>query len=274
MMNGLVRRVGRPPKKKIRVNTFGSGICRCCYRRVDHGVCGCDRRTVGTVVLSEQEAAQMQAITYADQEVFMCVNEAGMPLSDDESVVSLVENSANEEEIRNEDRFDEEVDSDSDVEVMRGELHELLLENIETNGLGRLQKCRNCCRKKCVLLEDEEPYALEILLYECTGMNKRLKFCTLKERDIMDETEIALCSECASFLILAEKQTMRNVWAAFMWNMIRNELIDGHVSVQVWSYIPMKWRHWWIDDFRSLHSGNEEISLCIPEPIFEEITDK
>jgi hypothetical protein len=55
-MNGLGRRVGRPPRKKICVGTFGGGRCSCCYRIIDHGVCGCDKRRVGSVVVSEEEA--------------------------------------------------------------------------------------------------------------------------------------------------------------------------------------------------------------------------
>jgi hypothetical protein len=157
---------------------------------------------------------------------------------------------------------------------MQGGLEVFVLENSERNELGRLQKCRNCCRKKSVLLEDEQLYVLEILLYEITGINKHLKFWTVKNDDVIDETEISLCSECASLLVLAEKETMKNVWPAFMWSMIRNEVIADHVSIGVWSYVLMRWRHWWIDDFRSMHSGHEEISLWMPKPIFEEISEK
>ena len=258
----------------------------------------------------------MQTISYADQEVLMCMNEAGMPLSDDESVassvedsveeeeihegdsfdeevkdttdvvvmqgglqddesvVSSVENSVEEEEIDEGDSFDEEFEDTTDVEVMRGGSQAFQLENRERNELGRLQKCRNCCRKKSVLLVDEEPYVLEMSLYEITDINKRLKFWTVKNDDVIGETEISLCTECASFLVFAEKQTMQNVWPAMMWSTITNEEIIGHVSIGVWSYVPMRWRHWWIDDFSSMYSGDEDISLCIPKPIFEEISAK
>jgi hypothetical protein len=49
-----------------------------------------------------------------------------------------------------------------------------------------------------------------------------------------------LCSECASFLIHGEEQDMKNVWPAFIWDVLRNGVIAGHCSIGVWSYIPMK----------------------------------
>jgi hypothetical protein len=46
-----------------------------------------------------------------------------------------------------------------------------------------LEKCsRNCCRKKnSMMIEDKQPYCLELALYESTGIKTRLKFCTFKE---------------------------------------------------------------------------------------------
>jgi len=50
-------------------------------------------------------------------------------------------------------------------------------------------------------------------------------------------------------------------------------VIATHHGIGVWSYIPMKWHHWWIDEFVMLHAGNEGISMEMPTPIFEEITE-
>ena len=88
-----------------------------------------------------------------------------------------------------------------------------------------------------------------------------------------NEAEIVLCAECASFLVHGGKQDMKNVWPAFMWNVLRNDVIARHRGIGVWSYIPMKWRHWWIDDFVMLHAGDEGISMEVPTPIFKEITE-
>jgi hypothetical protein len=74
-------------------------------------------------------------------------------------------------------------------------------------------------------------------------------------------------------LIHGEEQGMKNVWPAFIWNVLRNAVIAGHCSFGVWwSYIPMKWQHWWIDDFAMLHVG-DAISMEVPKPVFEEIME-
>jgi hypothetical protein len=70
--------------------------------------------------------------------------------------------------------------------------------------------------KKNLMIEDKEPYCLELAWYECSDVRTRLKFSILKRHDIMNETDIVLCAQCASFLIFEQKQTMKNVWPAFM----------------------------------------------------------
>jgi hypothetical protein len=65
-----------------------------------------------TVVATSDEKEGMAHAYYADEEVIMCVNndKAGMPLSDDESVVSSQESNVDEKEDHNEDRLDEAVE--------------------------------------------------------------------------------------------------------------------------------------------------------------------
>ena len=65
------------------------------------------------------------------------------------------------------------------------------------------------------MVEDTEPYCLEVALYECTGIQTRLKFCCFRQHeDVQNEADeiVLLYSECASFLIHAEEQEMKNVW--------------------------------------------------------------
>jgi len=90
---------------------------------------------------------------------------------------------------------------------------------------------------------------------------------------VRNEAEMMLCTECALFLVHGEKQDMKNVWPAFIWKVLRNDVIATYHGIGVWSYIPMKWHHWWIDEFVMLHAGDEGISMEIPMPIFEEITE-
>jgi hypothetical protein len=224
-------RIGRPPaSKKRRQIGFGGGlVCpSCCRRRVD-GVCGCAGNAARAVVANEEERDMLHAMfDVDDDEVIMCVDEAGMPLS---------------EEDHNEDRLDEEMEEDLEVEMMEGDVHGVLAVHDGVGGFVELlpEKCRNCCRKKNSMVEDTEPYCLQLALYKCTGIQMRLRFCSFRQCDVQNEAEIVLCSECASFLVHGEKQDMKNVWPAFLWSVLRNDVIAGHCGIGVWSYIPMKW---------------------------------
>jgi hypothetical protein len=223
---------------------------------------------------SDAKQRMLDATYYGDQEVILCENEVGIVFPDEESVVLSGESDADYGENHNDDGLNEEVYYDSDVEMMAHEDEMLPVYNGELNAGEQLERCRNCSRKKNAMIEFTDPYCLDLALYECTGVQTHLKFSILKVSDMIDETHtIALCCECASFLVLAEKQTMNNVWPTFMWNVLSNEVIRGHFGVQVWSYIPMKWRHWWIDDFMRLHGGNEAISMESPKAIFDELSD-
>jgi predicted GIY-YIG superfamily endonuclease len=63
------------------------------------------------------------------------------------------------------------------------------------------------------------------------------------------------------------------VWPAFVWAVLSDDMIASHCGVEVWSYVPLKWRHWWIDDFRMLRGWGERICMEVPKPVFDEITD-
>lgn len=123
-------------------------------------------------------------------------------------------------------------------------------------------------------MENREPYCLELALCDGMQINTCLKFCLFSWRDVEGEDAIVLCSECHSFLVSGKKQDMKNVWPAFMWCVLRNDMILSHSGLGVWSYVPMKWQHWWIDDFRMLHDWDERISMEAPEPVFDEIMDR
>ena len=175
--------------------------------------------------------------------------------------------------MESENGLDEEMDEDLDVEVMEGDVEETEVYNSVAGVVELPEKCKNCYQKKNPMVENREPYCLQSALYDCSAIQMGLKFCSFRQCYVRNEAEIVLCAECASFLVHGEEQDMKNVWPAFIWNVLRNGVIATHHGIGVWSYIPMKWHHWWIDEFVMLHAGNEGISMEMPTPIFEEITE-
>jgi hypothetical protein len=236
VMFGQERRVGWPPRKKRK--EFGGGLCPfCCRKRVD-SVCGCGRNASEVVVWSEEENIMSHAMYAAGDEAEMCVDDAGIPVSDDEFTVPR-DSDADEEDDDNEDGLDEEMEGDFDVEVMEGDVETREVYN-GVNVVELPQQCRNCYQKKNQMVEDMEPYCLDFGLYNCTAIQTRLKFCSFRRCDVRNEAKIVLCAECACFLVNGEKQEMKNVWPALMWDVLRNGVIAGHYGIGVWSNIPMK----------------------------------
>ena len=147
MMFGQERRVGRRPNKRRRQTEFGRGLCRVCYRRRVDGVCGCVQNAAAQgAVASEEGRGMLNATMFAVDidEVMMCVDEAGMQLSD-EGFVVLRESDVEEEEGDDDDDrlLDEEMEEDLDVEVKGGGVDGMLAVNNGVGGLVELpEKCK------------------------------------------------------------------------------------------------------------------------------------
>jgi hypothetical protein len=101
---------------------------------------------------------------YADEEVILCENEAGMVFFDEESVLLSGESDVDYGEDHNDDRLDEEVYYDSDVEMMSHQDDMVPVYDGEVNVGDQLERCRNCSRKKNAMIEDTDPYCLDLAL--------------------------------------------------------------------------------------------------------------
>jgi hypothetical protein len=69
---------------------------------------------------------------------------------------------------------------------------------------------------------------------------------------------------------------MKNVWPAFICDVLSNAVITGHCSVDLeCDGCTFQWNGniGWIDDFAMLHVGDEGISMEVPKSVFEEITE-
>ena len=275
-MQGYARRVGRPPKKKWRAACFGDGLS-CVRCGLSNVVCGCIGNTAEAVVDGEDSESMLRGVFVAvDVKKAMCVDVdgAGASGSDDGLRVFRESDVEGEDNDSNNDMLDEAFDEDMHAEGIVDGVDGLLQGDNSVGGFVELlQQCRNCCRKKNLAVEDREPYSLQLELYESAHINTRLKFCLFRRRDVQGQDETVLCCECASFLVGGVKQEMNNVWPAFVWSVLRNDVIATHWGIGVWSYVPMKWRHWWIDDLTMLRGWDGRICMELPKPIFDEITD-
>lgn len=88
-------------------------------------------------------------------------------------------------------------------------------------------------------MQEREPYCLGLAAWydQVTDINTCLKFCLLFwwQDDVEGKDKICLCSKCGSFLVHegAATQDMRSVWPAFVWGVLRDDMIASHCGIEV-----------------------------------------
>ena len=86
------------------------------------------------------------------------------------------------------------------------------------------------------------------------------------------EEEFVLCFECSNHLTLDDKKAAEDTiyaWPGFIWNLVYDETIRNECGSYIWRFIPVQWRHWWIN---SMNSYNMNVTLTHPPPSFVDIT--
>jgi hypothetical protein len=109
MRFGQWRRVGRPPRKRLRQYW-------CCYRKRVDGACGCGRNASQAVAGDEEEHIMLHAVYDGGDEVAICSgDDAGMLLSYEESGVHRERSDVEEEDDNNDNGLEQELEGDLDV---------------------------------------------------------------------------------------------------------------------------------------------------------------
>jgi hypothetical protein len=89
--------------------------------------------------------------------------------------------------------------------------------------------------------DDTMPCVLSLLTYSNASMRTGVGWSCVHSDDLRGFDQIILCSEFASFLVHGEPQSKRNVWLAFVWNMLTNIHLFA-----VYGLFPDQRRPWWI----------------------------
>ena len=137
--------------------------------------------------------------------------------------------------------------------------------------------CENCHRKQSdVLLRDyrDECYTIEFRRYNSTAVKKRRKFNMLPRSFVRSSsTFICLCAQCGTHLTLHTSNANRkiynspgNVWPGFIWYVLSCREFQDIYGGRLWQFIPLTWRHWWLQEARSCFV--DEITLFNPDSLF------
>jgi hypothetical protein len=156
-------------------------------------------------------------------------------------------------------------------------------QNQEQQQVEVIQSCTNCMRKQSSYLVEkygeESSYYLHLNHYS----NEHLSTGPRKFKNIQvssrDNLIYCLCSECYSHLSntanAAEYNAPSKTWPSFIWkNLLSNQELHQVYEDNIWSYIPLEWRYWWIDSvIEEFPTVYHNITLNNPKPYFDDRTE-
>ena len=142
--------------------------------------------------------------------------------------------------------------------------------------------CENCFRRnfynppncQVILLEDIEINRVSVTGF--VGLQKHL--CTFRAAALIAVQQRQqqlwryLCKECQNLLCSTDNE-WKHAWPAYFWLMFAAPE-NYQVAEEMWKYVPMHWRLWWLYNFVALSAFHSNVSLYFPEPYFEDITQK
>lgn len=119
--------------------------------------------------------------------------------------------------------------------------------------------CENCKRRNIPLNETNR---------------RSLKRKTYKyiDRPSSSDGDVILCTECTTYLT-TEDSSDDVSWPSYIWYLIQNEDIQQNYGEDIWRFIPITWRTWWLDSVKSIYNHIFAfVSLENPTPVFVDRT--
>ena len=106
---------------------------------------------------------------------------------------------------------------------------------------------------------------------------RKFKLCNIDYNDA-NESHI-YCRQCTEHLTCEdchEANEYEFTWPAFIWCFLSDKNIrKSYQCSHLWKFIPLIWRHWWIEEFKSSISNIDDrnrVTLDYPQPFFTDRT--
>jgi hypothetical protein len=138
-------------------------------------------------------------------------------------------------------------------------------------------ECLNCYRRPSAYLSENFGNNYHLNLHSCRSdkISRGRLFQTIPQNSANPIT-YTLCSQCHSHLTIEDnKRAKVNAysWPGFLWFLLSNEEVQQIYKEAVWRFIPIPFRHWWIDAvklyFPTVYSN---VSINSPSAIFKDVT--
>ncbi len=160
-----------------------------------------------------------------------------------------------------------------DQEQEEGENEE---DNFSNNDVNEDVCCYNCHRQQSNFLHQfGNSYQNEYFEVKNTDLksHRRFKLCNINYNN--DNESHIYCRQCTEHLTCEDSHEANDpefTWPAFIWWFLSNKNIrKTYQCTHLWKFIPLLWRHWWIEEFKSTISNvgeSNNIRLDHPKPFF------
>ena len=103
-------------------------------------------------------------------------------------------------------------------------------------------------------------------------MKKRQKFYNITNNR-NSPVMVVMCTECIVNLTM-EKPPYKYSWPAFIYNLLMDQNIQQHYGEDIWKFIPVTWRYWWIDEVNNNLPTLEDATFYYPTSYVNDIIHK
>ena len=155
-----------------------------------------------------------------------------------------------------------------------------LYEELHDNEVS-VQQCANCRRRQSPFLVEkfgeDSPYFIQFDTFSTASIRLRRPFKFLsRARNENNGQDVLLCKQCAHLIVIEDDikvaRLFQNAWPGFIYSLLQNRDARAEYGESIWRFIPVLWRHWWIDTFKSFHPTTTSLSITNPPAIFEDKT--
>jgi hypothetical protein len=144
-------------------------------------------------------------------------------------------------------------------------------DNSEDNDQELQNECHNCHRKNHPSILEGSFYCVQFHIRSSSNIARRRPFKHVQFNQT-NPVNYVFCTECNTYLD-PNNTTAKydpNVWCSFIWYLLTDSSIQTAYGHQIWRFIPMEWRPWWIDSTR--RASFPTITMIHPAPIFKDKT--
>lgn len=138
------------------------------------------------------------------------------------------------------------------------------------------QECDNCHRRNVPTIPQGSFYDIQFHIRSSNNISRWRTFKHVRYNQ-SNPVNYTFCTECNYYLSPDHNANTKydsSVWCSFIWSLFANTNIQNVYGIQIWKFIPIEWRPWWIHSITTLFPTiySNTITIEYPTPVFKDKT--